>query len=81
MSRTLIVFNRRLGRVLESHRISGSTSEAVSKRLDLEDQYRNQENIEIVVLTAESEDALRDTHGRYFESLHDLADQAIARLG
>lgn len=35
---------------------------------------------EVVILQAESEDALRKTHGRYFESVASLVETALAGI-
>jgi hypothetical protein len=48
-------------------------SEAERTRLRLE-LGRPEESIEIVLLEAESENALRRTHRRYFETAADLAE-------
>lgn len=81
MSRTLIAFDRRTGRVIENHDITSRQGSSALLRLDLEDRYREQRDVEVVVLTAESDLALRKTHGRYFESVHEIAGRARAGLG
>ena len=61
----LIVYNRdsqELLRVTE-HR---EREDALNDRWDAELRHREEKNVEIVVLAADSEDALRSTHGRYF---------------
>ena len=40
--------------------------DALNDRWDAELRHREEKNVEIVVLAADSEDALRSTHGRYF---------------
>lgn len=44
-------------------------AEALARRFELE---REMPGFEVVVLGAESEDAIRRTHGRYFKSLEEL---------
>jgi hypothetical protein len=52
---------------------------ALNARLKAEEQYSDRSSIEVVVLSAKSEDALRKTHLRYFESYRDMAAQALGR--
>ena len=40
-----------------------------------EHKHRQDPNLEIVVLSGESEDHLRMTHGRYFSQMHDILVQ------
>jgi hypothetical protein len=44
-------------------------------RFAAETEFAGQPQIEIVNLVAESEEALRRTHGRYFFSLAELVDR------
>lgn len=44
-------------------------------RFDAESEYEGSRNIEIVVLEADSEEAMRSTHARYFLTLRELADR------
>ncbi len=44
-------------------------------RFRAEAEFRGRPEIEIVALSAESEDDLKRTHGRYFFTLAELADR------
>ncbi len=68
----LLVFDRSRGRLL-SERTFGDHRSALEERFKAERLHREQPEIEVVVLTAESRAALRRTHARYFQSLSDLA--------
>lgn len=68
----LLVFDRAHGRLLweqifEDHR------QALEQRFVAERMHRSDPDIEVVVLSAESRDALRLTHSRYFQSISSLA--------
>ena len=53
-----------------------SKAEALAARFEAEAAHRQDgENIEVVVLAAETRDDLMRTHSRYILSLHELASQ------
>ena len=72
---TLVVYNRAKAELL-LERAFDSKAEALAARFEAEAAHRQDgENIEVVVLAAESRDDLMRTHSRYFLSLHELASQ------
>jgi hypothetical protein len=72
---TLVVYNRAKAELL-LERAFDSKAEALAARFEAEAVHRQDgENIEVVVLAAESRDDLMRTHSRYFLSLHELASQ------
>lgn len=72
---TLLVYDRAKAELLEE-RAFDSKAEALRARFEAEAAYRQDgENIEVVVLAAESRDDLMRTHSRYFFSLRELASQ------
>lgn len=73
MNHYLLIFNRRTGVLIRKQQIS-SSDEAMSARFAAEAQYRDDPDIEVVVLGAQSEDALRRTHSRYFTPPRVLAE-------
>lgn len=79
MSYFLMVFDRQEGRVLRQREYSGR-AEALRARFRAERQHPDRENVEIVVLTADSEADLRHTHARYFESVDQIAATGLRRL-
>lgn len=74
----LIDYERRSGRLVNMTRYADSARrEAEEARLTLElDLLRQGIEHEVVLLEASSEDALRRTHRRYFESWQALATPA-----
>jgi len=67
MSYFLLVYDRRAGRLLEAKSFSSKRSaDALRERFALESEGKQEDNIEIVVLGAESLSALKRTHARYF---------------
>ena len=70
---TLVIYDRAAGRLLDRQSFS-RRGDALKARFRAEGAHRGQENnIEVVVLAARSEDALMRTHSRYFRSLEELA--------
>jgi hypothetical protein len=72
----LIEYNRPEGRIVSFQAFDESQRrQAQEARLQLELE-RNREGIdhEIVLLEATSEEALRKTHGRYFESIEEIGE-------
>lgn len=70
----LIEYDRERGRIVKMESFNSSNGRrAEESRLQLE-LALNREGIknEVVLLEAASEEALRRTHGRYFEGLKDL---------
>ncbi len=78
MQHFLVVFDRRQGRVLREEPFDDA-NEALKERFRTEKLNRSNADIEVVVLSAESPEALRRTHARYFMSLSELVDRVEAR--
>lgn len=73
MKSFLIVYDRRAGelrefRVFDAH----ESAEALQERFRQELNYGSDSGIEVVVLRATSEDAIKETHNRYFASGQEL---------
>ena len=70
----LIKYNRREGRIVTLRTFDDSDRrEAEQTRLDVElDLHRTRVDHEVVLLEAESEEALRLTHRRYFEDARQI---------
>jgi hypothetical protein len=75
----LMVFERVEGRVLQLTTCE-SPALAMRARFKAERAYRTTKNIEIVVLGAQSEADLRETHARYFENAGQLARTGVSRV-
>lgn len=79
VSHFLLVFDRAHGRLL-SERAFQEHRKALEERFRAERMHRSNPNIEVVVLSAESREALRLTHSRYFQTISSLASvSATAR--
>ncbi len=72
MSHFLLIYDRSSGTLVRQTGF-GTSAEAIRARFEAELEYRGCPEMEIVALSAESEEALRRTHGRYFMSLSELA--------
>jgi hypothetical protein len=71
VSHFLLVYDRRSGLLTRCERFA-ARNEAMSARFDAEANLVAGDDIEVVVLSAMSEDSLRHTHSRYFQSAGDL---------
>ncbi|TAJ76178.1 hypothetical protein EPO44_21605 [bacterium] len=76
----LIEYDRSKGRIVTFRTFQDSERlKAQNARLDLElDLNRQGVDHEVVLLEAESEDALHKTHSRYFKTLRQIAESAGA---
>lgn len=72
----LIVFDRARGEVLRIQPFTARRS-ALKARFDAETEFQSNGDIEVVVLGASSEDALSQTHSRYFKGLGQLVRAAL----
>ncbi len=73
----LIQYDRALGRIVELQRFDdGDRVSAEATRFSLELENVRAANLEVVLLEAATEDALRRTHRRYFETLEELVEPA-----
>ncbi len=73
MTHFLMVYDKPRGELLAVEEFDDSR-EALSARFKRERQHGSQGDVEVVVLSADSIDDLRRTHGRYFKQAQDLAD-------
>lgn len=74
----LLIYDRHQGKVIRQVSFDQADT-ALAARFDAEREFNGQPEIEIVVLGADSWQALVRTHSRYFKGLHDLAETALAR--
>ena len=76
MNYYVLVYNRRPG-VANIKRVfsSADRTKALRYRFQLEAAHRDDGDLEIVVLGAESEGDLRTTHARYFTEYKDLLER------
>lgn len=79
MTHFVLVYDRSIGEIVSDRRFDDSDMKsAVESRLRSELDNREEPFIEVVLLSAESEEDLRRTHARYFPD--DLRDR-IAAIG
>lgn len=73
MPNYLIIFHRRTGELADLREFD-ELLEAMQARFAAEREYRQEPDVEVVVLTARSEQELCATHSRYFQSERDLIE-------
>lgn len=78
MRHYLVIYNRREGQIIRHHAYRTPTR-ALAARFEAEREFREQPDIEVVVLGAESWDSLPRTHSRYFKGVQELAEAALER--
>lgn len=77
MAYFLVVYDQHTGHLLELTRYeSQQRSEALKARFAREAQELTRSHIEVVLLGAASEEALRRTHARYFQTAAEIAAPA-----
>jgi len=72
----LLVYSRSQGKLLLGPVEYGPERrvEALYRRFDLEREYVDNPDIEVIVILASSEGQIRRTHGRYFKTIAELAN-------
>lgn len=78
MRHYLVIYDRQEGQIIR-HKGYRAADRALRARFDAEREFRGRQDIEVVVLGAESWDSLPRTHARYFERVQDLAASALSR--
>ena len=78
MQHFLVIYDRRAGEIVRHQRFHTPTP-ALAARFEAEREFRDDPDIEVVVLGAESWDALKLTHSRYFKGVQELAGAALER--
>jgi hypothetical protein len=74
MNYFLLVYNQRTGALVSMDAFPEvERAAAQAERFRREVAHAEEEGIEIVLLGAESEESLRETHGRYFKTVGELA--------
>jgi hypothetical protein len=74
----LVIYNRRAGEIVRHGRFE-IASDALGARFEAEHEFCDEPDVEVVVLGAESWDALYRTHSRYFKGVQELAGAALER--
>ena len=72
MNYFLLIYNQRSGD-LEVEEFAQAADAALDRRFELERENRDRPEVEVVVLSAQSLEALERTHARYFKNVRQLA--------
>ena len=78
MEHYLLIYDRRAGKIVRRKRFKASDA-ALAARFEAEREFREEPDVEIVVLSADSWEALMQTHSRYFNRVQELAGSALKR--
>jgi hypothetical protein len=77
MTQFLIVYDQVEGKVLSMAEFDDTErSRALEERFDLERRYQDQPHVEVIALGADTRADLEITHGRYFKTVAQLAEDA-----
>ena len=69
----VLIYNQAEGRLLDVENYGADAADAaLARRFELDRENSGVPDIEVVLLSAESEEALRRTHSRYFKSVGEL---------
>jgi len=77
MPQFLIIYNQQTGHVDVTPFADDQRAAARARRFELERTHRLEPHIEVVLLSAPSEDVVRRTHARYFKSVRELVESAL----
>ena len=80
MTQYLVRYRRSTGDLLEFEDIGPDRAAAMERRSEEERAHKDDSDVEVVLLTASSRDALIRTHARYFKSVPELAAALAAAL-
>lgn len=75
----LLIYDRRRGQLIEAPREFSDAAEAASAYAELEEQHRDDQHLEIVLVGSDSLDTIRRTHGNYFDDDGGLASRRFVR--
>jgi hypothetical protein len=80
MTQYFVRYRRSTGELLEFEDLGSDRTAAMERRFEEERAYKDDSDIEVVVLTASSREDLLRTHARYFRSVPELAAALTAAL-
>ncbi len=72
----LVQYRRSTADLLELRDLGEDHSKALAERFALEKKLRTDPDVEVVILAAQSREALTHTHARYFKTMSQLAHEA-----
>lgn len=76
----LVIYNRRAGEIVRQRQFRVA-ADALAARFEAEHEFCEEPDVEVVVLGADSWEALYRTHSRYFKGVQELAGAALEREG
>jgi hypothetical protein len=79
LSQFLVVYRRSTGHLMEFRDLGQDRQSALKFRFAAETERRFDRDVEVVVLSADSADEVRRTHGRYFKTVPALAQELSVR--
>ena len=80
MIQYLVKYRRSTRELLQCENLGSDRAVAMSRRITEEKAHKNDPDIEIVLLTASSYEALVQTHARYFKSVPELRATLAAAM-
>ena len=80
MTQYLVRYRRSTGDLLEFEDLGTDRAAAMDRRAQEEKASKDDSDVEVVLLTASSREALIRTHARYFKSVPELAEALAAAL-
>lgn len=81
MSYFLLRYRRSTAELLELRDLGKDRAKAVAERFAMEKALRTDPDVEVVILNAESRNALLHTHARYFKTISQLAKELSSSAG
>jgi hypothetical protein len=76
MAHFLLIYDRAAGKLLRQERFA-TEAEALHARFAAEAEVGVQPDIEVLAISAESEEELRRSHGRYFLTSEELGERLV----
>ena len=76
MAHFLLVYDRLAGKLLREQRFA-TEAEALAARFAAESEYGVQPDIEVLAISAASDEELRRSHGRYFLTSEELGERLV----
>ena len=80
MTQNLVRYRRSTGDLLQFEDLGPDRAAAMDRRSEEERAHKDDSDVEVVLLTASSHEALIRTHARYFKSVSELAAALGAAL-
>jgi hypothetical protein len=81
MRQFLLVYRRSTGKLVELQDLGTDASSALRQRFERENQERQDPDVEVVLFSAPSREALVRTHARYFKTENELREALRSSTG